>query len=80
MTALIDTGSTVSIISLRKAIQILALRKGEFSSMQKQKEAMIAQTPTMMLRSYSGDTLNVVVQLPMTLGQGDQEVSSVILI
>ena len=32
VTALIDTGSPVSIMSLKKAIQILALRKGEFSS------------------------------------------------
>ena len=34
VTALIDTGSPVSIMSLKKAIQILALRKGEFSSPQ----------------------------------------------
>ena len=34
----------------------------------------------MTLRSYSGDALNVVAQLPIILGQGDQEVSSVILI
>ena len=43
---------------------------------------MIAQfqTPTVTLRSYSGDALNVVAQLPMIPGQGDQEVSSVVLI
>ena len=35
VTALIDTGSPLSIMSLKKAIQILALRKGEFSSPQK---------------------------------------------
>ena len=82
VTALINTGSPVSIMSLKKAIQILALRKGEFSSPQKWKETMIAQfqTPTVTLRSYSGDALNVVAQLPIILGQGDQEVSSVILI
>ena len=82
VTALIDTGSPVSIMSLKKAVQILALRKGEFSSPQKWKETMIAQfqTPTVTLRSYSGDALNVVAQLPMILGQGDQEVSSVVLI
>ena len=34
----------------------------------------------MTLRSYCGDTLNVVAQLPMILGQDDQEVSSVVLI
>ena len=34
----------------------------------------------MTLRSYSGDALNVVAQLPMIPGQGDQEVSSVVLI
>ena len=69
-------------MSLKKAIQILALRKGELSSPQKGKETIIAQiqTPTVMLRSYSGDALNVMAQLPMILGQGDQEVSSVILI
>ena len=46
------------------------------------KETMIAQfqTPTVMLKSYSGDTLNVVAQLPMILGQGDQGVLSVVLI
>ena len=82
LTALIDTGLPVSIMSLKKAIQILALRKGEFSSPQKWKETMIAQfqTPTVTLRSYSGDALNVVAQLPMILGQGDQKVSSVVLI
>ena len=76
VTALIDTGSPVSIMSLKKAVQILALRKGEFNSRQKWKETMIAQfqTSTVMLRSYSGDALNVVTQLPMILGQGDQEV------
>ena len=43
---------------------------------------MIAQfqTSTVMLKSYSSDTLNVVAQLPMILGQGDQEVSLVVLI
>ena len=43
---------------------------------------MIAQfqTPTVTLRSYSGDALNVVAHLPMIPGQGDQEVSSVVLI
>ena len=30
--ALIDTGSPLSILSLKKAVQFLALRKGEFSS------------------------------------------------
>ena len=38
------------------------------------------QTPTVMLRSYNGDILNVVAQLPIILDQGDQEVSSAILI
>ena len=33
-----------------------------------------------MLRSYSGDTFNVVAQLLILLDQGDQEVSSAILI
>ena len=37
VTALIDTGSPVSIMSLKKAVQILALRKGEFSSPKKWK-------------------------------------------
>ena len=37
------------------------------------------QTPTVMLKSYSVDALNVVAQLPMILGQGDQ-VSLIILI
>ena len=80
--ALIDTGSPVTLMSLNKAIQILALRKGEFSSPQEWKEAMMAQfqTPTVMLKSYSGDALNIVAQLPLILGQGDQEVSSTILI
>ena len=43
---------------------------------------MIAQfqTPTVTLRSYSGDALNVEAQLPMIPGLGDQEVSSVVLI
>ena len=52
MTTLIDTGSPVSIMSLKKAMQILALRKKEFSYPQKWKETMIAQfqTPTTMLR------------------------------
>ena len=51
-TALIDTGSPVSVMSLKKAIQILALRKEEFSYPQKWKETMIVQfqTPTMTLR------------------------------
>ena len=43
VTALIDTGSPVSIMSLKKAVYILALRKGEFSSLQKWKETMMAQ-------------------------------------
>ena len=62
VTVLIDTGSLVSIMSLKKAIQILVLRKGEFNSPQKWKETMIAQfqTPTVTLRSYSGDALNMV--------------------
>ena len=38
------------------------------------------QTPTVTLRSYSGDVLNMVAQLQMFLGQGDQEASSVVLI
>ena len=82
VTALIDTGSPVTIMSLKKAVQILATRKGEFSSPQEWRETMIAQfqTPAVMLKSYSGDALNVVAQLPMTLGQGDQEVSSIVLI
>ena len=41
VTALIDTGLPVSIMSLKKAVQILALRKGEFNSPQKWKETMI---------------------------------------
>ena len=40
--ALIDTGSPVTLMSLNKAIQILALRKGEFSF------------PTRMERSHDG--------------------------
>ena len=82
VTAFIDNGSPVSIMSLKKAVQIVALRKGECSSLQKWKETMIVQlqTPTVILRSYSGDALNVVAQLPMILGQGDQEVSLVVLI
>ena len=82
VTALIDTGSPVTIMSLKKAVQILATRKGEFSSPQEWRETMIAQfqMPAVMLKSYSGDALNVVAQLPMTLGQGDQEVSSIVLI
>ena len=43
MTVLIDTSSPVSIMSLKKAVQILALRKGEFSSLQKWKETIMAQ-------------------------------------
>ena len=44
-------------------------------------EAMMAQfqTPTVMLKSYSCDALNIMAQLPLILGQGDQ-VSSTILI
>ena len=82
VTPLIDTGSPVSIMSLKKAIQILALRKGEFSSPQKWKETMTAQfqTPIVTLRNYSDDTLNAVAQLPIILGQGDQKASLVILI
>ena len=34
----------------------------------------------MMLKSYSGDTLNVVAQLLTILGHGDQEVSLVVLV
>ena len=69
-------------MSLKKAVQILALRKGEFSSLQKWKETMIAQffIPTLMFMNYSGDTMNVVAQLPMILAQGDQDVSLVVLI
>ena len=69
-------------MSLQKAIQILALRKGEFSSPQEWKEAMMAQfrTSTVVLKSYSGNALNVVAQLPLIISQCDQEVSSTILI
>ena len=82
VTALIDTGSPVTLMSLKKAVQILALRTGEFRSPQEWKETTIAQlqTPTVLLKSYSGDTLNVVAQLLMILGQDDQEVSSLVLI
>ena len=38
------------------------------------------QTPTVMFKSYSGDRLNIVAQLPVTLTQGDYKVSSVVLI
>ena len=82
VTALVDTGSPVTIMSLKKAVQILATRKGEFNSPQEWRERMMEQfqEPAVMLKSYSGDALNVVAQLPMTLGQGDQKVSSVVLI
>lgn len=33
-----------------------------------------------MLRSHSGETLNVMAQLPMIPGQGNQEIFSVVLI
>jgi len=38
------------------------------------------QTPTAMLKSYSGDRLNIVAQLPVTLTQRDHKVSLVALI
>ena len=82
MTALIDTGSPMTLMSLKQAVQMLALKKGDFNSLQEWKETMMArfQIPTVMLKSYSGDRLNIVAQLPVTLTQGDHKVSSVVLI
>ena len=84
MNALIDTGSPVTLMSLKQAVQMLALRKGDFNSPQEWKKTMMARfqfkSPTVMLKSYSGDILNIVAQLPVTLTQGSHEVSSVVLI
>ena len=67
VTALVDTGSPVTIMSLKKAVEILATRKGELSSPQEWRERMMEQFQNhIMLKSYSGDALNVVAQLPMT--------------
>ena len=66
MTALIDTGSPVTLMSPKQAVQMLALKKGDFSSIQEWKETMMDwfHTLTVMLKSYSGDRLKIVAQLP----------------
>ena len=41
---------------------------------------MLFQEPSVSLKSYSDDQLNIIAQLPLTLKQRDYEVSSIILI
>ena len=82
VSALIDTGSPVTLLSLKQAVKILAEQKKDYETPQDWKRAMLTQfqVPSVSLKSYSGDPLNVIAQLPLTLKQGGCEVSAIVLI
>ena len=74
--ALVDTGSPVTILSLKFAMLVLSQEQKQFSSKEEWKVAMQERlkTPDIVLRSYGGERLNVLAQLEVTISQGDHKV------
>ena len=74
--ALVDTGSPVTILSLKFAMLVLSQEQKQFPSKEEWKVAMQERlkTPDIVLRSYGGERLNVLAQLEVTISQGDHKV------
>jgi len=66
--ALIDTGSPATLLSLKQAVKILAEQKKDYKTLHNWKKAMLAQfqEPSVSLKSYNGDPLNIIAQVPLT--------------
>jgi len=71
--ACIDTGSPVTLLSLKQVVRILAEQNKDYEKQQDWKRTMLMlfQEPSVSLKSYSGDQLNIIAQLPLSLKQGD---------
>lgn len=80
--ALVDTGSPVSIMSLKFATEVLSRERGNFLTSQEWKEVMLKrfEHPTISMRSYGGERLNIVAQLKVRLQCGEYDNTAVILV
>ena len=67
--ALVDTGSPVTILSLKFAMVVLSQKQNQFKSITEWKVAMKERlkSPDIVLIGYSGERLNILAQLKVTI-------------
>lgn len=77
ITALLDTGSPVMIVSLDFMVQTLAKQKGENETAQawRARVEKRLEPPSVPLRSYGGQPLNIVGQITVDICRGDHKAS-----
>ena len=82
VSALVDTGSPATIVSLNFLMQVLAKQKRKEQSVDEWKIGVKKRiTPsTVTLRSYGGPELNLVGQISLTLTRGEYEFEAVVQI
>lgn len=80
--ALVDTGSPVSIMSLSFAMDVLSEERSNFNTPREWKEAMLQrfEHPTIAMRSYGGERLNIVAQLRVDLQQSNHRKTTTVLV
>ena len=80
--ALVDTGSLVTILSLKFAMVVLSQEQNQFKSIIEWKVAMKERlkSPDIVLTGYSGERLNILAQLKVTISQGEYAVTVTALI
>ena len=78
--ALVDTGSTVTIVSLDFLLQVLLKNRPEGQKREEWKDSVRARlkAPTLTLRDYGGGELNVVGQTICRLGRGSYSHDTVV--
>ena len=77
ITALLDTGSPATIVSLDFLLQTLAKQKGENETAQawRARVEKRLEPPSIPLRSYGGQPLNIVGQITVNICRGDHKAS-----
>ena len=80
-TALVDTGSPATIISLAFVMQVLVDGRSDETPEQWKKETYAKfASPDVTLKSYGGKPVDIIAQIEVTLALGKQEVRSPVLV
>ena len=80
--ALVDTGSPVTIISLDFAMIVMARERNKYKKVEEWQEATLKkfETPEVSLKSYGGERLDILAQLPVRITQGDYQADVKVLV
>ena len=80
--ALVDTGSPVTIVSLKFIMEVLLQERSKFKTAEEWNQAILLrfEPPAVTLKSYGGGRLNVVGQIGVTLQRGSHSTDALVLV